>query len=304
MDRWCHRWNGGLWSRLLRQIAPATNARFKLRHYPVSIDLLARFLGVRRGFGPLLTAASTACSNRSRAPGSVSISSGLGFLGGFAMAFDPKNLSLAGIMSPHRRLPKQFEAATKEFADQVGAVIWAWNYCHAAFCDLFGILVNRQNLMIGYALWHTSQSDTAQREFLLSVAKITLAKRPRLLTRVAWAKRSADSLSTVRNDVTHTATVFSGKPSDLSLMPSISATAPKRLRRLEHRDLNEMCFLLKGDLIALGGYVRLLGAESAFPGRYTLPKRPRLLSIPDQPSKTKRRRTNTKRPRPPRSSRA
>ena len=220
------------------------------------------------------------------------------------MAFDPKNLSLAGIMSPHRRLPKQFEAATKEFADQVGAVIWAWNYCHAAFCDLFGVLVNRQNLMIGYAIWHTSQSDTAQRELLFSVAKFTLAKRPRLLARVEWAKRSADSLSTIRNDAAHTATMFSGRLSAPSLVPSIFATAPKRLRRLEHRDLNEMCFLLKGDLIALGGYVRLLGAESAFPGHYPLQKRPKLLSIPSQTSKRTRRRTNTKRPRPPRSSRA
>ncbi len=220
------------------------------------------------------------------------------------MAFDPTKLSIAGILSPHRRLPKQFEAATKEYADQVGAVIWAWNYCHAAFCDLFTTLVNRENLMIGHAVWHTSLSDTAQREFLLSVAKIALAKKPRLRTRVTWAKRSADSLSKIRNDVIHTATTFSGSPSALSLVPSISATAPKRLRRMEHRDLSEMCFLLKGDLIALGGYVRLLGAESAFPGHYSLPRRPKLLSIPDQPSKRKRRRTNTKRPRPPQSSRA
>lgn len=218
------------------------------------------------------------------------------------MAFDPKNLTMVGIMSPHRRLPKQFEIPMKEFATQIGEVVWAWNYCHAAFGDLFSVLVSRQNLMTGNAIWHTSQNDTAQRNFLLAAAQVTLAKSPRMFARIEWAKQSADSLSTIRNDVIHLATAFSGPPSDLSLVPSVIATAPKRLRRLENRNLDEMQFLLKGDLIALAGYVRLVSGEITFPEQYSLPKRPRLLSIPSQVSKKKHHHKGTKGSRPPRSS--
>ena len=219
------------------------------------------------------------------------------------MAFDPKKLAVAGIMASRRQLPKQFEAPVKMFAGYVGETIWAWNYCHAAFSDLFNILVNPQELMIGHAIWHTSQNDSAQRDFLLAAAKIALKKKPKLLAKVEWAKRSADALSTIRNDAVHTATSFTGVPSQLSLTPNIIATAPKRLRRMEERDFESMCSKLTGDLIALGGYVRLLLGEVFFPGQYTLPRRPKLQSIQDQPSAKKRRRTHTARSRPPRSSR-
>ena len=173
----------------------------------------------------------------------------------------------------------------KKFAAQLGEAIWAWNYCHSAFVELFSVLVSRQNLMIGHSIWHTSQNDSAQRDFLLAAAQVVLAEKPRMLARIKWANHSADSLSTIRNDATHVATVFSGRPSELSLVPSFVATAPKRLRRLENRDLEEMLFFLNGDLIALGGYVRLLMMEIAFPGRHSLPRRPKLLSIPSQASK-------------------
>ena len=110
------------------------------------------------------------------------------------MAFDPKKMAVTGIMASNRRLPKQFEAPVKKFASYVGEAIWAWNYCHAAFGDLFNTLVNPQELMIGHAIWHTSQNDSAQRDFLLAAAKIALTKKPKLLARVEWAKRSADAL--------------------------------------------------------------------------------------------------------------
>ena len=219
------------------------------------------------------------------------------------MVFDREKMAVTGIMASNRRLPKIFEAPVKKFASYVGEAIWAWNYCHAAFSDLFCILVNPQELMIGHAIWHASQSDSTQRDFLFATAKIALAKKPRLLARVEWAKRSADALSTIRNDAVHTATSFAGRLSQLSLTPNILATAPKRFRRMKERDFESMCSKLTGDLIALGGYVRLLSGEVAFPGRFTLPKRPKLQSIQDQPSTKKRRRTHTTHPRPLRSSR-
>ena len=221
------------------------------------------------------------------------------------MAFDPKNLSLVGPMSTRRHLPKELADAACEFATPVGEVMWAWNYCHSNFASLFCIIITPHNLAVGHAIWHSLQSDHIQRAQLISAARIVLSKNKPMLRRIEWAIRSADSLSTIRNDAAHVSTAFSTHLPVPIVVPSPSGTAPSRLRRLrEHRDLQKRFETLRGDLIALSGYVALLSAEIAFPGHYTLPQRPILQCIPRQAPKKKRHYKNTRRPPPQRSSRA
>ena len=73
-------------TRILSPITKKVGSEFLVRCFGDTILPVAVLC-----FGPLLTAASTACSNRSHAPGSGSISSGFGFLGGFAMSKAPKS---------------------------------------------------------------------------------------------------------------------------------------------------------------------------------------------------------------------
>ena len=118
--------------------------------------------------------------------------------------------------------------AAREFATPVGEVMWAWNYCHSSFANLFCTIVAPHNLTVGHALWHSLQSDHTQRAQLISAARVVLSKKKPMLRRIEWAKRSADSLSTIRNDAALVSTAFSTHLPVRTVVPNIAGTAPNR----------------------------------------------------------------------------
>ena len=165
-------------------------------------------------------------------------------------------------------------------------------------------MVGDPPLRLGLAIWHTLSSDAAQRELLMAAAQTRFEKVAPILRRIEWAKRTADSLSTIRNDAVHTATAWTLWP-DPSVVPDRTGTAPKRFRRItQHDDLQKHFELLHGDLIAVAHFVNALNAVVAFPGLYSLPRKPTLQSIPTSNLilKKARRRKRTKRQRQPVSS--
>lgn len=196
------------------------------------------------------------------------------------MAFKAKSLTLIGRMTTRRHLPKELAAPVAEFATQIGEVIWAWNYCHASFGRLFGVLVSRQNLRMGQTLWLAVPNDSTRRDLLLASAQVALTKNKGYLRRIKWAKERVDKLGPIRNDAVHMATGFANYPSDPSIVPDQFGTAPARFRRLANKDLHKMFSDLRGDLTALAGYVESVAGEISFPGVYTLPRRPKLQSLP------------------------
>ena len=213
------------------------------------------------------------------------------------MVFDPTKLTLiTGESKNTRRIPKEFKRGIDEIAAPMGEVIWAWNYCHSAFHRLFAAVVNPHKIGVGHALWHAVQNDSAQREMLLLAAGPSLFEKPKILSKVVWAKKQADQLSTVRNDVIHMATAVQPHLKKTSLIVDELSTAPKRSRRLKERSVKKLLSPLRGDLIALANYVNVLHSAFLWPERYPLPRRPRLLSTQAsrQPSKKTRRRKNTK----------
>lgn len=207
--------------------------------------------------------------------------------------------------TPARRLSSDMSEPADEFAADVGKVIWAWNYSHAAFSRLFATIISPKNLMIGFNMWHTLQSDTAQRELLIAAASAALRDRKPLLRRIEWAKQAADKLATHRNDLTHLATAWSAQSPVRQILTDPVSTAPKRVRRLsEQQDLRAHAKRLRGDLIALAIYVNTFSVEVILPGHWPLPRRPKMQSIPalNPSSKKARRKPRSKRPRPPASS--
>lgn len=209
-------------------------------------------------------------------------------------------------ITPLRRIEKEFQEAADEFAEPVGRTIWAWNYCHAAFLRLFTLTATPQNMLIGYAMWHTLKSDAAQRELLIAAAEVAFAKNYKILRRIDWAKRAGDSLSTIRNDAAHLATAWRTLPNP-KIVPDPISTAPKRMRRVRaYEDLQKKLTLLQGDLIALCHFLSALSTVIAFPNLYPLPRRPKLRSIPESSltSKKARRSKHEKRRRQASSSRA
>lgn len=184
-------------------------------------------------------------------------------------------------ITPSRRLEKKHQNAADEFSGYVGKTIWSWNYSHAAFAHIFALTVNRSNLAIGHAMWHTMQSDASQRDLLMAAAEIAYSKNKTILRRLVWSKRVADKLATVRNDAAHIATAWT-VGEDPKIVLSSVATAPKRFRRVTgYKSFETQLDLLCGDLIALSHFMYALGSVIAFPMHYPLPRRPKILSTPE-----------------------
>jgi len=199
------------------------------------------------------------------------------------------------------------DLAVAEIAESLGRSVWAWNYCHAAFARIFGFILHRDNGNPGLAMWHTLQSDTAQRNLLIAAASESLPKKSKALAAIIWASRMAEILSTIRNDAVHVSSTFTTHLPRRRLVIDKMTTSPKRGSRLDGKDLNQTHTLLFGDLVALGGYVNALLFEIVAPGQRPLPRKPSLRSIPKShrvSRKVRRRRDRPKQQRPPASSQA
>ena len=197
------------------------------------------------------------------------------------MAFNPDNLLLISKLSTtSRKIPKEFKPALDEISSSIGEVVWAWNYCHAAFHRLFAELVNPSNLLIGYSIWHVIQNDSSQRDMVLLAAKEALKKQPRVFSRIAWAVERVNKLGEKRNDVIHLATALQVARSKTSFVVDPMSNRPSRVRRLQGQKIHDDLPALRGDLVAMANYVSTIGSELIIPGRYPWPRRPQLQSIP------------------------
>jgi hypothetical protein len=189
-----------------------------------------------------------------------------------------------------RQLAKEFRKPIRAFAAPAGQVVWASNYCHSALHGLFCTIVDQANLDMGNAIWHSQQSDKHQRDMLLAAAEVALAKNKPALRCVRWAINRANALATKRNDAVHMAPIFQSTGSGFEISVNPIATAPRRSERLAKQNLKRMFRMLTGDFVALANFVRHVDALLVLPEHYTLPRRPRLLSIPPVGKKKKSRR--------------
>jgi hypothetical protein len=99
----------------------------------------------------------------------------------------------------------------RRHAHQVGEVITAWNDLQAGFFLIFQTLSETKNpksSAIALAIWHSIQSDSAQREMMLSVARAALPENSRAYSQIKWLKDRADKLTPFRNDPAHTPIAF------------------------------------------------------------------------------------------------
>lgn len=147
-------------------------------------------------FGPLLTAASTACSNRSHAPGSVSMFSGFGFLGGFFAMTDsiPEK-------SPY---PDPPEDRMNEFYIAYGKVIDEWAFIEFVLAHIFGAITLIDNRM-SEALFYSGRSFQTRRDLLAAAIEHSPAKGAAddILEFAKACLKKANQYSTFRNALAH-----------------------------------------------------------------------------------------------------
>lgn len=197
------------------------------------------------------------------------------------MATQTKSIRLS------RRIAQDFKAPVRSFAVAIGELLWASSQTHAAFANVFAVLVAKENLNIGFSIWHAVQADNTQRQMLAALVEAKFGKSSRMYMNLRWAKQMADKLAESRNDAAHMATAFRTDSAPFTLLASPIGNAPNRAKRLAGTpDLNRHFRAVKGDLVQLAGFVNTLFFRLVQPdGTRPWPKRPALQTIAKESKK-------------------
>jgi len=216
----------------------------------------------------------------------------------------PKRLRFA----PTRRYDRRLRRILGVHARQVGEILWAWNLLQDALFGLFDAILNKDaaavyNMSVSSAVWHSFQSDKAQREMLLNLARAVFSPKSTFYKRIKWVIDRTGEMSKHRNDVAHTPVKFAIFQDGLIVqtLDTLSGRS-QAIERLEAVPISTLWRRLRGDLIALAGYAAMLRIHVLNPTRQ-MPSlhTPRLLAAPKRrrSAKKKYRRRGRKAPSPP-----
>ena len=191
-----------------------------------------------------------------------------------------------------RRVPPEIKSPVRSLALATGELLWASSQAHTAFCNVFALLVAKDNLNVGFAIWHTVQADSTQRQMLAALVDARLPTPSRMNKSLLWAKEKADKLATLRNDAAHLASAFRTDSDPYKLVPNPFGNPPTRTERLKNiSDLVAHFRTVKGDLVQLSGYINALFFKLVQPsGPYPWPRRPSLKSLPKAAKRQPKRR--------------
>lgn len=201
---------------------------------------------------------------------------------------------MAKALTISRRLSGPWFDGVKRHAGQAGQIMWGWNFLQSGLLHIFHQIVSPDNRPLALALWHSIQSDKAQRDMLLSAAKATLAEQPKLLGDIDWLVKRADDLSPYRNDSAHTGISLGGvwdakRRFRMMVYPDQNSSKPSSLERLLARPVDSYWRTVKGDLWVLGRYATSVAGRINGDGSFgPLLRRPRLLSLPPKKKRARR----------------
>jgi hypothetical protein len=175
--------------------------------------------------------------------------------------------------------------AIERYARQVGEILYAWNELQSALFGVFWGLTETNDTHsheIALAIWHSFQSDRAQREMLLAVAEAKLPPRSRAITSIRWLKRATDELAIYRNDAAHTP-IGTTEP----IGPDYFVTRQSVIARFVEKSPETVWRRVRGDLLRLAEFAEAI--QFSFGALQPLPRRPRLLIVPPQKRRGRRR---------------
>lgn len=181
-----------------------------------------------------------------------------------------------------RDLPAEFADDIRAYAARTGLALWAWNSLHASLFLMFWFIIAKGNDFYqetARRIWNTLQSDSTQREMLLSVAIANLHHRRDVLKNIKWIIDTTNTLRTYRNIAAHAPIVFSPY---LEYRPDIDVASTHDKARMRFREIkhDEFWDLLIGDLNALARYAGAIAFEIYRPGfGGPLPDRPDMLCV-------------------------
>lgn len=180
-----------------------------------------------------------------------------------------------------RSFPAYMAPAIERYAKLTGEISFASNALSIALSWIFDAMLESAPIKtVSIAVWNSIRTDSGQREALLAAAQARLASDSRLLSEISWLLKSAEKISTFRNDAIHTPTGFLPTISWRSgaILPDESAP-PARAQRLKRHGPERLFKLVRGDFNVLTAFAyRLYGIAKSYGLRRSWPKRPKLLS--------------------------
>ena len=203
--------------------------------------------------------------------------------------------SVGRISKPGRRFVPDRNLTTVEYKlvkahnQRVGDVIHAHNLAHAALFLIFRDAVVRDTYETAINMWHSVQSDKAQRAMVANFVKHTTLINKTHKCNILWAITALDELSTFRNDAAHSEFVWTAD----RLMIG-SSTKPAARARLTDLPFEKHWRALKGDLTALGNYLFGVNLSLVLGQPRSLYRRPRLQLARAQSAKTQEQRRRAK----------
>ena len=142
----------------------------------------------------------------------------------------------------------------KTHATAIGHLVYASARLQWSLAHLFAALVRPTEQSVPLAIWDAIKSDSNQRNMLRAAANKVLADRSNILEDVLWLLKNSDKLATDRNDAVHTAFFFT-TAEDGEIMPVPDPMSnPKRLERLEDKNLPKKFAMHRDNLTLLYRY--------------------------------------------------
>jgi hypothetical protein len=187
----------------------------------------------------------------------------------------------------------------KRHARQIGEVVIAWNWLNAACFSIFEVMSeakHERHLNVAHNIWHSFQSDKAQRQMMLDVARPVLGTRSRAYIQLKCLKDTIDKLSTNRNAPVHTPIALAYGTDEI--VPHPFWGRRQAVEHLQEQPLATNWRRIRGDLLALINFASVLSQHIQQP-LGPLPRRPQMLSLPKSHRRKSQKRRGGGRPRQP-----
>lgn len=139
----------------------------------------------------------------------------------------------------------------RDYATQIGLLVYAWNKMQSSLMMLLERLLFRNNERdSGYsdlftsdltsAYWHSLKNDSAQRDIVRSVTRVSLSNEPFVRDEILWALGEIDNLARARNDAIHVAVDVYGALFGGEFIAVNNYLGPPRANRLKGKRLDEL----------------------------------------------------------------
>jgi hypothetical protein len=194
------------------------------------------------------------------------------------------DLSASDSVAPHDDEP---EAIFAPYIQAAGGVVDAWNRLHETLKYLF-VAITKMSENVGYAVWHSARSDSAQRAILRAATAATSDKEP-WVVRFPTAKddlnallQKANKIGEMRNDAIHAPVSLAHNNGRIVIVPFYFNGNP-RAESLRNKDIVAEFNQCRDEAYILNAFSNEAEASIKFASR-AWPDKPALL-IPSEKKK-------------------